>query len=137
MNRILKSAVALILAASVSFAAVAQTVYYEPAQVTLGGTMITAKGQTPDGKTLDFPALALPASLPISVESEPGSCEEACEEPESGVTLLHMVLSQDTMNQFKSLKGKPVMVRGTLFHSDNGNHQTDVLITPTAIIPIK
>jgi hypothetical protein len=30
-----------------------------------------------------------------------------------------------------------VKVTGTLFHADNGNHQTSVLVFPVSIMPIK
>lgn len=64
---------------------------------------------------------------PITVQ---GSPEEATEK---GVVLLHMSLDEKMMKTFKSLKGKRVAVTGTLFHSDNGNHQTNVLVHPTDI----
>lgn len=99
---------------------------YEPAVVTLQGTLLSAVGKTPDGEKITFPAIQL--VNPITVQGT------SVEEPtENNVTLLHMVLDEKTRELFKSLKGNRVIVNGTLFHSDNGNHQTNVLITPTSI----
>ncbi|WP_448670444.1 DUF4431 domain-containing protein [Pseudoxanthomonas mexicana] len=47
--------------------------------------------------------------------------------------LLQMVLDQRGMAEFKRLKGKRASVSGVLFHSGNGNHQTDVLIDVSLI----
>jgi hypothetical protein len=98
---------------------------YEPQNVSLSGRLISADGETPDGKAIKFPALQL--SQPILVEGDQDTPTE------KGVLLLHLVLNQDLMSKFKELKGKSVVVKGTLFHSDNGNHQTNVLIAPSSI----
>jgi len=127
MNR---SLVALALALAASIAS-AKTYPYDPAVVTLQGTLLSADGATPDGKKLKFPAIRL--AEPISVpEDEPRDWPA-----EKGVVLLHMALDEKNMAAFKRLKGQPVKVTGKLFHSDNGNHQTDVLIFPVSITPAK
>jgi hypothetical protein len=118
-------AVALILAVA-SIASHAQSLAYEPAVVKIKGTLTSAPGESPNGKAVTFPALKL--ASPVIVQ---GTSTDA--PTEKGVMLMHMVLDAKTMASFKALKGKPVEVTGTLFHSDNGNHQTNVLITPTAI----
>ena len=110
--------------------ALSQTYRYEPAVVTLQGTLLSAPGETPNGKKITFPALQL--KDPITVEGT-----SADSPTEKGVVLLNMVLDDKTMPIYKSLKGKRVSVTGTLFHSDNGNHQTNVLVTPTAIAAAK
>ncbi|MDR0674593.1 MAG: DUF4431 domain-containing protein [Zoogloeaceae bacterium] len=51
--------------------------------------------------------------------------------------LLHLVLDEKRMAEFKSLKGRRVSVNGTLFHSDNGNRQTDVLMDVTSISAVR
>jgi hypothetical protein len=109
-------------------AANAQTYAYEPAVVTLTGTLILAPGESPNGKQITFPALQLANPIRVEGPDEP---------PEKGVVLLHMVLNDKTMASFQTLKGKRATVTGALFHSDNGNHQTNVLVTPTAILPAK
>jgi hypothetical protein len=115
--------VGLLFSAVVS---IAQPYRYEPVVVTLQGTLVSAPGQTPDGKPLTFPALKLNA--PIAVL---GSGDSPAE---SNVDLLHMVLNQKTAAAFRDLKGKRVLATGSLFHADNGNHQTAVLIAPTSIV---
>jgi hypothetical protein len=120
-----KFTAALFLAAT-SFAAGAQAIKYEPAVVSLSGTLLSSEGESPSGKAIAFPALQL--AKPITVQGD------ADTPTERGVALMHMVLGDPKMMAaFKSLKGKPVVVTGTLFHADNGNHQTAVLVTPTAI----
>ncbi len=129
MNRALVAlTLALTLATSI---ATAKTYPYDPAIVTLQGTLLSGDGTTPDGKKLKFPAIRL--TEPISVpEDEPRDWPA-----EKGVVLLHMALDDKNMATFKRLKGKSVKVTGKLFHSDNGNHQTDVLIFPVSSTPAK
>ncbi len=104
---------------------------HEPAVVTLQGALLSADGMKPEGEKLKFPAIRL--TKPISVpEDEPRDWPA-----EKNVVLLHMALDEKNMAAFKRLKGKTVEVTGRLFHSDNGNHQTSVLIFPVSISPIK
>ncbi|MDD5460432.1 MAG: DUF4431 domain-containing protein [Methylococcales bacterium] len=121
------SAIAFSLA--VPLASFAQTYKYEPAAVTLQGKLLSAPGETSDGKKITFPALQL--TNPITVQGDQETPTE------KGVVLMHMVLDQKMMGTFKNLKGKSVSVTGAMFHSDNGNHQTNVLITPSVITPAK
>jgi hypothetical protein len=102
---------------------------YDPAVVTLQGTLRSGDGMTPDGQKLKFPALRL--SAPIAVAQDAPRDWPA----EQGVVLLHLALDEKNMAAFKRLKGKPVQVTGTLFHADNGNQQTKVLIFPESIVP--
>jgi len=100
---------------------------YEPASVKLQGTLVAAQGETPDGKLIEFPALKLTNGITVK-----GNSQEA--PTEQDIDLLHMVLKNSTKEVFNQLNGKRVEVSGTLFHSDNGNHQTKVLINPTSIV---
>lgn len=120
---------ATIFCLAIPLSSFAQTYKYEPTAVTLHGKLLSSPGETPDGKRITFPALQL--SKPIMVQGDQETPTE------KGVTLMHMVLEPKMMETFKSLKGKSVSVTGTMFHSDNGNHQTSVLITPSAITPTK
>ena len=122
----MKKIIAALLIAAASSLSAAQPYAYEPAVVRLAGTLISAPGESPNGKKITFPALQL--ASPITVE---GTSEES--PTEKGVMLLHMVLDETSMATFKALKGKRAAVTGTLFHSDNGNHQTNVLIQTKAI----
>ena len=121
-----KAAIALLI--FLSGGAWAQQYRYG-AEVTLYGTIVSAPGETPDGKRNAYPALEL--VVPVTVNPEPG--DEEFSPTAKGVMLLQMVLDQRGMAEFKRLKGKRASVSGTLFHSDNGNHQTDVLIDVSLI----
>jgi hypothetical protein len=121
-------ALAFALTASLAFA---KPLPYDPAIVTLQGTLVSGDGMTPDGAKLRFPAIRL--AEPIAVPQDAPRDWPA----EQGVVLLHMALDDKNMAAFKRLKGKPVKVTGTLFHADNGNHQTSVLVFPVSIMPIK
>ena len=112
-----------------SFSVFASSYKYEPATVTLSGKLVSADGETPDEEPLKFPALLLNKAIVVQGDQETPT--------EIGVVLLHMVLNDSTMKKFKKYKGRLVTVRGSLFHSDNGNHQTNVLITPVEITPAK
>lgn len=114
---------------SVSFA---QSYKYD-APVLLEGVLISSKADpaiTIDEKPHQFPALQLRS--PISVLCAPQATD--CQ-PETGVTLLHLVLKEKQMAQFKKMKGKSAKLKGTLFHSDNGNHFTSVLLEVESIKP--
>lgn len=115
----------VILAMVLSATSHSQTYKYEPATVSLQGKLLSATGESPDGKRITYPALKL--NTPIVVNGDQDTPTE------KGVVLLHMSLGNESMADFKRLKGKSVTVLGTLFHSDNGNHQTNVLISPSSI----
>lgn len=119
----------LLLFCLVSSSAFAQTYSYGPSEVSLYGTLISAPGETPDGAKLTYPALEL--VVPITVNATPG--DEDLEPTEIGVMLIHLALEKDSSAQFKELKGRRVVATGTLFHSDNGHHQTDVLLSVKAL----
>lgn len=123
-------ALAFALTASLAVAAT-KPLPYDPSIVTLQGTLVSGNGMTPDGVKLKFPAIRL--TEPIAVPPD----EPRDWPAEQGVVLLHMALDGKNMAAFKRLKGKPVKVTGTLFHADNGNHQTSVLVFPVSITPIK
>jgi uncharacterized protein len=102
-----------------------QTYNYEPSIFTFQGKLISAPGETPDGEKITYPALQL--IKPITVQGDKDTPTE------KGVILMQMVLDQKMMDTFKSLKNESASVTGTMFHSDNGNHQTNVLITVSSI----
>ena len=89
--------------------ATAKPLPYEPAVVTLQGTLLSADGMKPEGEKLKFPAIRI--AEPISVpEDEPRDWSA-----EKDVVLLHMALDEKNTAAFKRLKGKPVKVTGKLF----------------------
>lgn len=100
-------------------------------EVTLEGALVlpTADPEVTNcDKPHQFPAINL--SKPISVACEP--MDTGCQE-ETGIILLHLVLKQSHMAQFKRLKGKTVRVTGTLFHAESGHDFTAVLMNVDAI----
>jgi hypothetical protein len=127
MSRFLKIAFTLLTFTACAFAG---TSTYQPhKKISLQGRLISAKGATPDGKAINFPALQLTQAIVVMGDEESPT--------EKGVLLLHMVLNQDLMPTFIKLKGQTVLVEGKLFHADNGNHQTNVLVTPSSISLVK
>lgn len=95
--------------------------------VTLVGVLKSSKGETPDGKSVQFPSLQLVS--PITVTAKPGSDDVT----EKGVVLIQLALSEPLMMRYRSLKNKKAQVVCSLFHSDNGNHYTNVLCDASSI----
>ncbi len=127
--RILRRA---ILASAVALAApvMAQSYHYEPVQTILSGVLTRETGESPDGQKVLFPAIRLPRAITVQGDEETPT--------EKGVVMLHVILGRgDTATAFKRLMGKRVDITGTLMHSENGNHQTNVLITAERIEPAK
>lgn len=54
--------------------------------------------------------------------------------PETDVKEVQLVISKPAhWKTLKALRGKPVVVTGTLFHAHTGHHRTKILITVTGI----
>lgn len=86
--------------------------------------MLETDLDTYDEKVHKFPALLL--ANPISITCEKN--DEFCE-PAEGVLSMQLVLPDDNMqNSFKQNVGKKVIIDGSLFPSDNGNHFTKFLL---------
>ena len=122
--RFLPCLVALAMSAF-PLSALAQSYQYEK-DVSLHGVLLFAKGATPDGKKINFPALQLDQTIVVLADEN--------SEGEKNVRLLHMVLDPANMSNFKKLKGRHVTVTGTLFHWTTGHHQTPVLIMSKQIV---
>ena len=91
-----------ILSIMMPLAAFAQTYKYEPAVVTLHGKLMSAQGETPNGKKITYPALQL--AKPITVQGDGDTPTE------KGVALMHMVLNPKMMEAFKNMKGKEFFI---------------------------
>jgi hypothetical protein len=101
---------------------------YEPVVTTLDGVLIYMSGITPDEQPVRFPAIKL--SQPISVDKNQDN------EEETNVEFIQLaILTDEMMTWVKSLEDKPVSITGTLYHADNGNHHTNVLMMTEIIIP--
>jgi hypothetical protein len=107
-----------------------QTYKYDSV-ITLEGVFISAIADaaiTSDEKPHKYTALKLNKPISVLCKSDDQYCET-----EDGVMLLQLVLKDAEWSKYKKLKGKKVKVQGTLFHSDNGNHFTSVLLDVSSI----
>lgn len=108
----------------------AQTYQYEPAQSVVSGVLTRELGQTPDGARVRFPAVRLPR--PITIEGD----EET--PTEKGAVMLHVILKDRHQSAaFERYLGRRVDITGRLMRSENGHHQTNVLIISDAIEPAR
>lgn len=114
--------------------AVSTRLSYEPAVVTLTGTISTREAFGPPGYGED-PAhdrkenyLLLTLDSPISVAGDPKS--DANSKSESDVNAVQMIYSGSHAFQ-KQWLDKHVSVTGTLIHGLTGHHRTPVLIQVT------
>lgn len=109
---------------------------YDPATVTLAGTVSIREafgppgyGENPrsDRKERYF---LLTLDAPVSVEGSPHDVANA--RSETGVTAVQMVFS-DTCPFKRKWRNKHVWVSGRLFHAITGHHRTPVLIQVTGV----
>jgi len=89
---------ATILSLAIPLYSFAQTYKYEPTAVTLQGKLLSAPGETPDGKKITFPALQL--AKPITVQGDQETPTE------KGVVLMHMVLEPNNDGSLQKPEGK-------------------------------
>lgn len=108
----------------------AQTYRYAPDEVSLYGTLVSMPGETADGKKYMYPAIQL--FTPISVQAQDEYSPYA-----GGVLLIQLSLTDGLMRTYQRLKGKPVSMTGTLYHSHTAWHQTPVLIAVKDIAEAK
>lgn len=97
----------------------------------LEGVLTTSKSDpamSADEKAHNFPALQLKKAISVGCQANDEFCS-----PEQNVSILQLVLTKQQVKQFNDLKGKTVRVNGKLFHSENGNHYTNVLMTVESI----
>jgi hypothetical protein len=116
-------AISLFLVGNVS-AYATETLKYEPAVVRLVGKLVSGTGETPDEAKVKFPAIKLQA--PVRVQGTP---KDDWNQTEEGVSLMQLIIFDEKAEaQYKSLKGKEVVVTGKLMHSQTGGHYTPVLV---------
>ena len=120
-------------------AAGAQTLKYEPAVVRLTGTFVTGEGlglndeRTDVDKKVSFPAIRL--KTPVRVEADPK--DDLNVESEDNVSMVQLIIGNAAqMKQYASLKGKAVVVTGTLSHQITAQHYTKVLLDVQTIEPL-
>jgi hypothetical protein len=113
---------------------------YEPAQVTLNGTIVEKifpgppefesieKGDRPDTHWI------LKLSEPVCVNGDPK--DEINSETETNIKAIQLIVQEDD-NQYKHLLSRKVVVTGTLFHAHTGYHRTRVLMEVISLRPAK
>ncbi|MDR2872741.1 MAG: DUF4431 domain-containing protein [Xanthomonadaceae bacterium] len=106
---------------------------YQPAWVTIEGTLHSISGTTAEGIRYSFPAILL--DRPITVRSASG--ESASQPTEQGISLVQLVLNDRMAVEFTRLKGMRVRVVGTFSHGSREQHRTRLLLTPTSIVRLK
>lgn len=107
--------------------------------VTLRGVVqgIDNNGITlPINNSSGYPAIIL--SKPIDVIADttttPPKAEEEVETTERNVLVMQLVVfDQPIMVKYKAAKGQQVEIQGSLFHADNANHHTKVLMSVKSI----
>ncbi len=115
-----------------------QWLSYEPAAVELEGRLIIQTkygppnfGENPKtDKRVKVPIVVLTKA--INVRGTPGAAHNATSV--EGASRIQLVFT-DAATNYKSLVGKDIVVKGTLFHAETGGHYTDVLISVQSIEP--
>jgi hypothetical protein len=115
-----------------------QWLSYEPASVELEGRLIVQTkygppnfGENPKtDKRVKVPIVVLTKA--INVRGTPGAGHNATSV--EGARRIQLVFTDPAMS-YKSLVGKDIVVKGTLFHAETGGHYTDVLISVQSIEP--
>jgi TPR repeat protein/serine/threonine protein kinase len=103
--------------------------------IVLDGTLVTS---TSDASTFDekphaFPALQLDKPISAFCPAHDSSCSSDVDEPEMGVMLLQLAMSDSQLAEFEKHKGESVQVRGKLYHQITGHQLTKVLLSVEAI----
>ena len=100
--------------------------------VTLTGMLKSAQGVDANEKNVTYPSLQLTA--PITVNGNPNDDDEFLRITETNVSGIQLVLNDELMSRYRSMKGKNVTVScSDLFHEFTGHHFTKVLCTATEI----
>lgn len=102
--------------------------YYYERETELSGKLITELhygapgfGENPDEDRKVYPfILVLDKAIEVKEDKE--------YQRESGVSKIQLALPYSDIEKAKKLKNGIVKVKGSLFHSDNGNHYTAVLM---------
>lgn len=100
--------------------------YYQP--VTLSGVLKSGMGIDANENKVSYPSIQLAA--PITVNGNPNDDDESLRETEKDIIDIQLVLNDQLMAKYKSLKGITVTVScSDLYHQITGHHFTKVLCT--------
>ena len=110
-----------------------QCLSYEPAVVTLSGTLVRKTFPGPPNyesiKKGDRPESSWFLDLSKSVCVNESTPEPDLNPKQSGIREIQLVVKPEQYQQHKELVGKEVRVTGTLFGEHTGHHHTPVLLT--------
>ena len=108
---------------------------YEPELVTVTGTIRTRTFAEPPNYESDAKGDAREDVWVVRLAKPLCVSAKGDAEAEKNVTDLQLVFpeGQKQYDQYRSLKGRRVSIKGTLFHAETGHHHTKVLLTVTSI----
>ena len=109
-----------------------QCLSYEPAVVTLTGTLVRKTFPGPPNyesvKKGDKPETSWFLDLPESVCVNEDKIEPDLNPKQSGIHEIQLVLQPEQYRQHKGMIGRKVLATGTLFGEHTGHHHTPVLL---------
>ena len=109
-----------------------QCLSYEPAVVTLSGTLVRKTFPGPPNyesvKKGDRPETGWFLNLPESVCVNESKTEPDLNPKQSGIHEIQLVLQPEQYQQHKGMVGRKVLATGTLFGEHTGHHHTPVLL---------
>lgn len=110
-----------------------QCLSYEPAVVTLSGTLVRKTFPGPPNyesvKTGDKPETSWFLDLPERVCVNEDKSEPDLNPKQSGIHEIQLVIQPEQYQQHKGMVGRKVLATGTLFGEHTGHHHTPVLLT--------
>ncbi len=110
-----------------------QCLSYEPAVVTLSGTLVRKTFPGPPNyesvKKGDRPETSWLLDLPESVCVNEDKTDPDLNPKQSGIHEIQLVLQTEQYQQHKGMVGRKVLATGTLFGKHTGHHHTPVLLT--------
>jgi len=110
-----------------------QCLSYEPAVVTLSGTLVRKTFPGPPNyesvKKGDIPETSWFLDLPESVCVNESKTEPELNPQQNDIREIQLVVKPQQYQQHKGIVGKKVLATGTLFGEHTGHHHTPVLLT--------
>ena len=114
-----------------------QCLSYEPAVVTLSGTLVRKTFPGPPNydsvKKGDRPETGWFLDLPKSECVNESKTEPDLNPKQSGIHEIQLVLQPEQFQHHKGMVGRKVLATGTLFGAHTGHHHTPVLLTVRAL----
>ena len=115
-----------------------QCLSYEPAVVTLSGTLVRKTFPGPPNyesvRKGDRPETSRFLDLSESVCVNESTTEPDLNPKQSGIREIQLVVKPDQYQQHNGLVGRKVLATGTLFGEHTGHHRTPVLLTVRTLV---